>query len=505
MERHRGILRNSQSPQGDTRTPGETSSSAHDEKPAPQVRTRARSGSQPEHTGATQTTPKDTPEPAAPFALCVRRPLTQGVLNHTRPAYDAMIKTERIVINAQQRLKPLIKSDPGLSRDLKTYKKGRRATTQGDDDAGHYQTAVESLSKLTELKNPLPLKTADFLDKKSVFKAKIYPLTGGIRDTHTGLYAQLVPKHLDSKDYFLCFPGTGAMNNLDKQWRTNVVNAIGDTVPKAFRQAVELAAEIAQAVQSDNGTLTLAGHSLGGGIANYVGLKLGLESICFNPAPMGKACVEDVMSDIRQEDVQRQTHLVIEDDLVSDSKPMKLLHQMTGHSVPLVGKIYDIPKDHPEYPDLSGPERHQLDAFIDLYLVQRQEKSRLLSAFEKSEKKSVASHQTQASGMTTTQTTTRTTTTTTTTTTTAGVPVQKLHAGPTTPAVAEDEGSEETVKERRRQAAREEKKPDAPTVRQRTARESEPPGTDSNTDSNTDSTTHSDDQASSPEGFSKND
>lgn len=410
--------------------------------------------------------------PDAP-SLCVQRPLTQEVLYKTLPAYSAMCKTEQHLITVHHYLKPMIDADVKLSKDLKTYKKGQRGTPEEARADEKYEKAVTSLAQLAHKKSKSPLDVADFLDEESAFASKIYPLTGGIRDTRTGLYAQLVPDTFNSSEYFLCFPGTGAMNNLDKQWSTNIDNFLSDKVPTSFEQAVQLTAEIQQAVIAKEAHLTLVGHSLGGGIANYVGLKLGIESVCFNPAGMGKACLADLDNDITPERVNQQTHLVIEDDLASDSKAMKLLLQMRGHTLPLVGKVYQIPTEHPEYPnDLDAADRHRMDGFSDLYMMARKEKAQLQIAIRNASKKAApgdgATRQSLAPATTTTTTSSTNTTTTTTTTTVASTDTgTRTHQ--TLPPMEASEASEETVKERRRQAAREEKKPEAESTAQKSA------------------------------------
>ena len=395
----------------------------------------------------------DSDRLSASIALCSRHQITQEVLLDTQPAFEALRKTEDLLIATHESLKPVIKADENLSSHLKVYKKRARDPKGKSPEKDEYRDAVESLSALANKKHRLTIKAADFLDENSNFSDKIYPLTGGIRDTKTGLYAQLMPSAASSSEYFLCFPGTGAMNNLDKQWATNIANFMVDGVPKAYRQAVDLAHELRRVIQAKGGTLKLAGHSLGGGIANYVGLKLGLESVCFNPSPMGKGCLMDLGNDLSPEQVNHQTHLIIEGDLVADSKGMKLLHQLRGHSTPLVGKVYDIPEDHSEYPELNAIDRHQMDAFIDLYLFAKTRKARELVAEKRLKQKQSASDKAPDA-------TSVTNTTTTTTTTTVGPQGHPRHVRMTRPDTVGEDASEETVRERRRQAAREEKKPE---------------------------------------------
>lgn len=468
MDSSRKVLHNAHPAQTTTPPSGEEPPSESGKPAAPRVRTRSRA---------------ETP------SLCIQRPLTQEVLYKTQTAYGAMIKTEQHLITVHHYVKPMIDADAKLSKDLKTYKKGTRINAEEVRDSDNYQKAVASLEQLEHKKNRSLLDVADFLDKKSVFHAKIYPLTGGIRDTGTGFYAQLVPDVFNPSTYFLCFPGTGAMNNLDKQWTTNIDNVMSDKVPASFTQALQLTAEILQAVSAVQGHLTLVGHSLGGGIANYVGLKLGMESVCFNPAGMGKACLADLANAITPERVNQQTHLVIEDDLVSDGRAMKWLQQVRGHTLPMVGKVYLIPREHPEYPaEMSAADRHRMDGFHDLYMIARKEKAQLHVAMRNSAKTPTATNpvKAQAPGTTTTTTTTVTTTAITNTT---GAPFSppSLRAPHPYPHVAEDDASEETVKERRRQAAREEKKPETQTNLRPSVKTSDPSATRSDSGSRTSS------------------
>jgi predicted esterase YcpF (UPF0227 family) len=63
-------------------------------------------------------------------------------------------------------------------------------------------------------------------------------------------------------------------------------------VPREYTQAREFVEEL----REDNATLKtaiLAGHSLGGGIAQYVGCSFGMEAHTFNPAGLSDATIED--------------------------------------------------------------------------------------------------------------------------------------------------------------------------------------------------------------------
>ena len=107
----------------------------------------------------------------------------------------------------------------------------------------------------------------------------------------TGLYAEL---HLDPRDptgknYVLCFPGTGAAGNITQQWKYNIDQATGKKkIPPPYEAGLRLATELQEVISKQGGTLSLAGHSLGGGIANYCGFMLDIPSVAFNAAPLGQ-------------------------------------------------------------------------------------------------------------------------------------------------------------------------------------------------------------------------
>ena len=69
-----------------------------------------------------------------------------------------------------------------------------------------------------------------------------------------------------------------------KQMEANVSNLLG-RVPRLYRAADLLALLVRDEVQ---GPLTVGGHSLGGGLAQYAGLMNRLEVLAFSPATLGR-------------------------------------------------------------------------------------------------------------------------------------------------------------------------------------------------------------------------
>jgi hypothetical protein len=213
----------------------------------------------------------------------------------------------------------------------------------------------------------------------SALSAKIDPLSGVFRDPHTGLYADLV--RIDRNYFVLCFPGTGAGKMSAIQWKSNYDQIRSkNTIPPAFIQAVILAAALKELFASKNKKFDVAGHSLGGGIANYVGLKLNINSTCFNPAMLGQAVLNDLIVNdcLSNECINKQIILRIKKDPVS-SKNSQLhfarLIQLPIKKSPFiprpVGIVYIADRnDYPQNnrpPDLDIFVRHQLNAFQQYY------------------------------------------------------------------------------------------------------------------------------------------
>jgi hypothetical protein len=129
----------------------------------------------------------------------------------------------------------------------------------------------------------------------SPLRTKLDPLTGVFRDTKTGLYAELKPLGDKSGNFALCFGSTGVGRMMLKQIKVDIDQVLNQRkVPAAYKQAVELAAELIKETGGFGSEITVTGQSMGGGIANYVGLKLGIKSVCYNAAALGGAAIQDL-------------------------------------------------------------------------------------------------------------------------------------------------------------------------------------------------------------------
>ena len=213
----------------------------------------------------------------------------------------------------------------------------------------------------------------------SALSTKLDPLTGVFRDPHTGLYADLV--RIDRNFFVLCFPGTGAGKMTTIQWKSNIDQIRSkNTIPAAYMQAVQLASALKEQFDIKKKKFEVAGHSLGGGIANYVGLKLNICATCFNPSTLGQAVLKDLIIHgcLLIERINKQMILRIKKDLVSSKNSQLHFARLTqlslthSHFIPRpVGIVYladrlDYSKNN-RPPELEPLSRHQLDAFQYFY------------------------------------------------------------------------------------------------------------------------------------------
>ena len=205
----------------------------------------------------------------------------------------------------------------------------------------------------------------------------IDPATGGFRDPSTGLYCELKPLTMDSLSqvtgYVLCFPGVGGANMHSTQLLSSIKQFLGvGGLPTMHSQALELAKTIQDKLATKGQTLELTGHSMGGGIANYVGLKLNLPAVCYNAAALGRACLKDI-GEANLENLKKQTHIRLEGDFATNpSVTRQLMAFFTlgkNNYVPRnIGVFNEIKTSDHYFPrDRFGLDRHALDSMHNWY------------------------------------------------------------------------------------------------------------------------------------------
>lgn len=236
------------------------------------------------------------------------------------------------------------------------------------------EAAVESAYELMKLGRRRISSLELCLEKSPDFRHLLFAPTGGVRDTATGLYAELrqIPTSTLPIEYVLMFPGTGAGGGKDAQWKTNIAQATGiGGVPKLYLQALGLASELKRVLLDSGAKLLVAGHSMGGCLANFVGLALDIDSCCFNAAALGPASLDylDIHGCLSQERVERQLHVGFGDDWATHPSLMKgasavakLAAASTGNlKASLVGQVYHLSPGDRLYPANKDVfERHLL-------------------------------------------------------------------------------------------------------------------------------------------------
>lgn len=303
-------------------------------------------------------------------------PDVQKMIKATRPYFDLMMHMGTRVHHAYERRNRIQRSaeEAGPTRkDLDDFRKLRDEslrTGKGDVSTSAVYKKLKGTRSPSQFEKLLP--------PDSPFRQLLDPFTGGIRDVRTGLYAEL-HWEWERNELVLIFPGTGAADMNTKQWLTNLAQFGGQGgVPAMYSQAATLAREVQTLLGSfsfggaGSGSLSLVGHSLGGGIANYVGLKHDIPSTCYNAAALGRACLKD-LGDVAPEKIAKQTHVHYKGDTISSTKTQRRLAALlsvawqVGIKLPRhLGVRYDLAP--PPGLEVQGFwERHRMDAFFAHY------------------------------------------------------------------------------------------------------------------------------------------
>jgi len=305
----------------------------------------------------------------------------ENIRKDTKDAFGALSKCEENVYNnfSTKKNPDTQASDKKNSNLKKAYKIWRDSPADlpkevMEKNTKAWRDASQSLGR--SYKDPGAKKLIEVLKQNATLESKIDPFANGFRDVKTGLYCELHQVNFNAAipEYVLCFPGTGAGAMDRMQWLNNIDQAIGTgEVPPAYKQAAELTELIKTTLDKTGAKLTVAGHSLGGGIANYVGLKHDIQSVCYNAAPLGGACLRDLGS-ITEDKLEKQLHIRCKGDAVSSPKVQQKLQsflQIWNKEkiwVPRnAGTICNVNKDYA--PEKRGFDRHLLSIFDPWYSI----------------------------------------------------------------------------------------------------------------------------------------
>ena len=290
----------------------------------------------------------------------------------------------------------------------KEFKSERSALSQ-KNEAIDEKNNLQASPAYTKLSESRKLSNLEKILAGSPLSTKLDPLTGVFRDSKTGLYAELKPFGSKPGNYVLCFGSTGVGRMTMKQTKVDIAQVLNkEKVPTAYEQAVELAhalevsvkASIKKELEYANDlfvgaatitaedinkeynkkfNLSVTGQSMGGGLANYVGMKLGIESACYNPAALGQAAIKDLEKSgcLTVENLNKQKIIRQKGDIVSGEKNQKKIAILANFFSFIkikrpqhLGRIYTADKadiDATDKPKRGFQSRHFTSSFQPFY------------------------------------------------------------------------------------------------------------------------------------------
>ena len=308
----------------------------------------------------------------------------------TRPLWVALNKTKAALMDGLGEVRSNLLKNKANREHATNYKRWRDMKPDAPGFTAKEKADIEKAGRAGQL--ALAMQTGHAGNamheqlKNSDMEKFFCPYSGCFRDPSTGLAAGLEQVMQENGEpllneqnqpvYTLTLPGTGRGAAWRAQLKTNVQQFIGyGGVPAAHQQA-ETLVQLIKGKHSYADALSLTGHSLGGGIANYVGIRQNLQATCYNPAALGSACLNAVKSlpDLDQR-IEKQSILRIKRDPVSSPKMqprlVNLLATLTGQKIATpqsLGKLYQA-----TFADLAPEHRnilsaHRQEAFSSLYV-----------------------------------------------------------------------------------------------------------------------------------------
>lgn len=160
--------------------------------------------------------------------------------------------------------------------------------------------------------SPYLIPSLDFDGNSSAWR------TVEVHAEHSGFYAELA-RNANTGDFVLLFRGTNALSLSD--WVNNIQQALyqyTDLPSAQYTAAVRLARDLKARYPRLN---QIAGHSLGGGLAQLAALDTGIKATCFNAAGLSAATLEHWNIDAAKIAANKPniTHCNIKYDPLSDT------------------------------------------------------------------------------------------------------------------------------------------------------------------------------------------
>ena len=231
-------------------------------------------------------------------------------------------------------------------------------------------------------KNREPSALEKHLPADSAFRSKLYPPNGAFRDPKTGFCCALKQDPDNPRHFILCIPGTGRGNAWGAQLKLDGEQFLGmnEGLPPAYQQGLALFNELKEALAQPptSASLSVAGHSLGGGIASSIGCRHpDVKAVCFNAAALGKTLQNHLTATLQGKEPDNVAHIQIAGDPVSSPGAQKKLRSLAAFltggkeskiTMPVhFGKRYRAPLDMVEAANRNPLSRHRLKALGDLY------------------------------------------------------------------------------------------------------------------------------------------
>lgn len=266
----------------------------------------------------------------APLPSDQRKPLGNDQKQITQPHISALTKTKAALETGLNVTRPelmQIKGNKDHAAAYKLWRDSKPGSPNYDKISKAGKEGLMNLAKQSKQEGNAMFQALQGTELEKFF----CPFSGCFRDPNTGVAAGL--EQLMKKDgtpvlndqgkpvLSLVFPGTGRGAAWRAQLKTNAQQFLGSGgVPAAHQQSEGLATHL-KAKFADAKQLTLTGHSLGGGIANYVGIKQDIPSTCYNPAALGGACLKNLKDQPNlDERIKKQSIIRIKRDPVSSPK-----------------------------------------------------------------------------------------------------------------------------------------------------------------------------------------